>query len=137
MKSRLSDERGNIIVTAMLLMAIMIGIGFSVAAQVDTQTSHSRTERERESSFNLAEAALSAQTFILGRRGTGTQSRPYPTQGCPGRRPVLLPGPRSADAQLRGRGPGRLRPGHRVEHTGDETTRTRSATRCASGRTTT
>jgi hypothetical protein len=83
MKTRLSDERGNVIVTAMLLMAIMIGIGFSVAAQVDTQTSHSRTERERESSFNLAEAALSAQTFILGRRGTGTLARPYPTQGCP------------------------------------------------------
>ena len=70
MKVRPSDERGNVIVTAMLLLAIMMGIGFSVAAQVDTQTGHSRTERERESSFNLAEAALSAQTFILGRRGT-------------------------------------------------------------------
>jgi hypothetical protein len=83
MKVRLSEERGNVIVTAMLLLAIMMGIGFSVAAQVDTQTGHSRTERERESSFNLAEAALSAQTFILGRRGTGTQSRPHPAAGCP------------------------------------------------------
>jgi hypothetical protein len=83
MKVRLSEERGNVIVTAMLLLAIMMGVGFSVAAQVDTQTGHSRTERERESSFNLAEAALSAQTFILGRRGTGTQSRPHPADGCP------------------------------------------------------
>jgi hypothetical protein len=83
MKIRLSEEGGNAIVTAILLLAIMLGVGFSVAAQVDTQTAHSRTERERESSFNLAEAALSAQTFILGRRGTGTLSRPYPVQGCP------------------------------------------------------
>ena len=47
-------------------------------SQVDTQTTQSRKERERESSFNLAEAALSAQTFILGRRGTGTATIPYP-----------------------------------------------------------
>ena len=83
MKIPLSEEGGNAIVTAILLLAVMLGVGFSVAAQVDTQTAHSRTERERESSFNLAEAALSAQTFILGRRGTGTLSRPYPAQGCP------------------------------------------------------
>jgi hypothetical protein len=49
---------------------------------VDQQTQQSRVERERESTFNLAEAALSAQTFILGRRGTGIPSHQYPLEGC-------------------------------------------------------
>ena len=81
--SKLSNERGNIMVTAILLLSVMLSLGLAVASQVDTQTSQSRTERERESSFNLAEASLSAQTFILGRRGTGTATRPYPAAGCP------------------------------------------------------
>jgi hypothetical protein len=83
MKKKLGQERGNVVVTAILLLSIMLSLGFAVASQVDTQTQHSRKERERESSFNLAEAALSAQTFILGRRGTGTVDRPYPVAGCP------------------------------------------------------
>ena len=75
--------------TAILLMAIMLSVGFAVASTVDTQTSQSRKERERESTFNLAEAALSAQTFILGRRGTGTQ-QPVPVDRVPGRQHRLL-----------------------------------------------
>jgi hypothetical protein len=83
MKKKLEQERGNVVVTAILLVSVMLSLGFAVASQVDTQTQQSRKERERESSFNLAEAALSAQTFILGRRGTGTVDRPYPAAGCP------------------------------------------------------
>jgi hypothetical protein len=64
-------------------MSIMLSVGIAVASTVDTQTAQSRKERERESTFNLAEAALSAQTFILGRRGTGTSVNPYPAAGCP------------------------------------------------------
>ncbi len=75
----LRDERGTVIVTAMMMLMIMVAIGLAALSQVDTQTSQSRQERERESSFNLAEAALSAQTFVLGRRGTGTATIPYPT----------------------------------------------------------
>jgi type II secretory pathway pseudopilin PulG len=76
--SRLKEERGNVVVIAILLIAIMLAAGLAVMSTVDTQTAQSRQERERESSFNLAEAALSAQTFVLGRRGTGTATRPYP-----------------------------------------------------------
>jgi len=81
--SKLRDERGNVMVTAILILLIMVSLGLAVLATADTQTTQSRRERERESSFNLAEAALSAQTFVLGRRGTGTSSRPYPADGCP------------------------------------------------------
>jgi hypothetical protein len=77
--TRLRDERGTVIVTAVMMLMIMVAIGLAVLSQVDTQTTQSRKERERESSFNLAEAALSAQTFVLGRRGTGTSTIPYPT----------------------------------------------------------
>src|SRR6185503_11088142 len=84
MMKKLSGERGNVLVTAILLMAVMLSVGMAVAATVDTQTNQSRKERERESTFNLAEAALSAQTFILGRRGTGTPTNPYPVGGCNG-----------------------------------------------------
>ncbi len=73
------DERGMVIVTAVMLLLIMVAIALAVLSQVDTQTTQSRKERERESAFNLAEAALSAQTFVLGRRGTGTPVQPYPT----------------------------------------------------------
>jgi hypothetical protein len=83
MMKRLNEERGNVLVTAILLMSVMLSLGMAVASTVDTQTSQSRKERERESTFNLAEAALSSQTFILGRLGTGTQGNPYPTAGCP------------------------------------------------------
>jgi hypothetical protein len=79
MKRLRDDERGMVIVTAVMLLLIMVAIGLAVLSQVDTQTPESRKERERESSFNLAEAALSAQTFVLGRRGTGTPAIPYPT----------------------------------------------------------
>ena len=83
MREKLTEERGNVLVTAILLMSIMLSVGMAVASTVDTQTKQSRKERERESTFNLAEAALSAQTFILGRRGTGTSANPYPAAGCP------------------------------------------------------
>jgi hypothetical protein len=80
---KLAEERGNVLVTAILLMSVMLSVGMAVASTVDTQTTQSRKQRERESTFNLAEAALSAQTFILGRRGTGTMAKPYPAAGCP------------------------------------------------------
>jgi hypothetical protein len=83
MSKKLENERGNVLVTAILLMLVMMSVGLALASTVDTQTTQSRKERERESAFNLAEASLSAQTFILGRKGTGTLSRPYPAAGCP------------------------------------------------------
>jgi hypothetical protein len=83
MSKLIRSERGTVMVTAVLLLGIMFTLGLAALSQVDTQTAQSRQEREQESTFNLAEAALSAQTFVLGRRGTGLPSRPYPVEGCP------------------------------------------------------
>jgi type II secretory pathway pseudopilin PulG len=75
---RIRDESGNVLATAMLLIAVMMMIGLATVATVDNQTGQSRKERERESTFNLSEAVLSSQTYVLGRNGTGTQTAPFP-----------------------------------------------------------
>lgn len=77
---RLREEGGTVLITAIIAVTLMTALGLAAMSQVDTQTSQSRVERERESAFNLAEAALSAQTFVLGRLGTGTAASPYPSQ---------------------------------------------------------
>ena len=82
MRRTLSTERGGVIVTAVLLLAIMMTVGLAALSQVDGQQQESRKQRERESSFNLAEASLTTQIYILGRKGPGTVSRPYPAT-CP------------------------------------------------------
>ena len=94
-----------------MMLMVMVAIGLAVLSQVDTQTTQSRKERERESSFNLAEAALSAQTFVLGRRGTGTATHSLPDELLHRREQrLLLPGERSAHAELTPAfRPGRLR----------------------------
>ena len=79
---RPESERGSVMITAMLLIAVMVAVGLAVLSRVDTQTSQSRTQRVDESSFNYAEAALTTQIYILGRKGTGTVSKPYP-ETCP------------------------------------------------------
>ncbi|MFN2537954.1 MAG: hypothetical protein ABR549_07340, partial [Mycobacteriales bacterium] len=61
---------------------LMLVLGLAAMGTVDTQTRVSGGERVRESSFNLTEAVLNAQTFVLGRLGTGTAGAPFPAQ-CP------------------------------------------------------
>jgi hypothetical protein len=65
MRSSLSREDGNAVITAILVMVLCLTVGFSVLSTVDVQQSNSRGERERESSFALGEAALNAQIFML------------------------------------------------------------------------
>jgi hypothetical protein len=79
---RLNGERGNVMVTAILLIAVMLSVGLAAMSTVDTQSEQSRRERVGESSFNLAEASLGNQIFILGRKGAGTAFRQYPVR-CP------------------------------------------------------
>lgn len=78
----LRREEGNVLVIAMMMLMLMLAIGLSTLATVDTQTDVSKKERERESTFNLTEAVLNAQTFVLGRLGTGNLATPFPVQ-CP------------------------------------------------------
>jgi Tfp pilus assembly protein PilX len=77
-KTNLQGERGNVVVTAMILIGVMLALGLAAMARVDNQTRQSQKQRQGESTFNLVEGALTQQIFILGRRGTGTVTTPYP-----------------------------------------------------------
>jgi hypothetical protein len=79
---RISSERGSVMVVAIMVITVMVGVGLATLSRVDNQSKQSRVERERESSFNLGEAALTSQVYILGRKGTGTAASPYPLV-CP------------------------------------------------------
>lgn len=65
-------------VVAVMIVMLMLALGMGTYAVVDTQSQMSGTERVRESSFNLAEGALNAQTFILGRLGPGNPASQFP-----------------------------------------------------------
>lgn len=82
MTRRSSGEEGMALLVVMVLMGVMLTAGFAIASTVDTQTRESRVERVRDSSFNLAESALTAQIFLLSSDWPGVGSRvlPYPTQ---------------------------------------------------------
>ena len=87
-------EDGNVLVIAIMMMMLMLAIGLSAMAGVDTQTDVSKKERERESTFNLTEAVLNAQTFVLGRLGTGnitSTDNQFPTECSPQSVHVLCP----------------------------------------------
>lgn len=66
-----SEQDGNVLVIAVTLVSLMLVTGLSTLSVVDTQTDVAMKERQHESSFNLAEGVLNAQTFVLARRGTG------------------------------------------------------------------
>jgi Tfp pilus assembly protein PilX len=78
-----NDEGGWVLVTAILLLAIMLGTILSVATYVDSQTKLGATSRKRETAFNMAQAAMNMQTYALSRDwpGVGQQATPYPACG--------------------------------------------------------
>jgi hypothetical protein len=90
---RLGNERGNVLVTSIVLLAGMMMIGLATISFVDTQTGASRKERERESTFNLTEGVLTSQTFVLGRNGTGSETVAFPDQCTPQSTDFLCPSP--------------------------------------------
>jgi hypothetical protein len=67
----MNDERGSAIIMAIVLMTMMVAVGLAAYSVVDTQQTESMRTRQRESSFNLAEAALNSQSFVLSRRWAG------------------------------------------------------------------
>jgi hypothetical protein len=60
----------------------VIAVGLAAFSVVDTQQGESMRERHRESSFNLAEASLNSQSFVLSRRWAGAPIYPATTPTC-------------------------------------------------------
>lgn len=69
-------------IAAIMVLLITLGLGIALAASVDTQVHAAKYERNRESSFNLAEAALNAQSLQLGRNWPKTSSTAPPSGTC-------------------------------------------------------
>ena len=67
-RARLSDERGWVLVTATVLMAIMLSIGLVAVGLINSDTHRTRESREAESALNLDEGVLYAQSLVLAQR---------------------------------------------------------------------
>ena len=75
---RLRREDGNVLVVAVTMMGLMLMLGSTALSTVDTQIDVVKRERQHESTFNLAEGVLHAQTYVLARLGTGSPANPFP-----------------------------------------------------------
>ncbi|MCW3057228.1 MAG: hypothetical protein JWO21_1197 [Solirubrobacterales bacterium] len=87
------SENGFALITAIVLLTVMMGLGLGLLFLTDTQRKASTREQASETSFNVAEAALSAQVGQLSRSWPGNNGLEYPasctaltstaTNGCP------------------------------------------------------
>lgn len=75
---RLRSEDGNVLVIAVMMMTLMLVLGSTALSTVDTQTDVAKKERQHESTFNLTEGVLHAQTYVLARLGTGSAGNAFP-----------------------------------------------------------
>jgi len=75
----LRSERGNALITAVLVVAMMAGLGTAMVSVIDAQTTQTSVQRSSDTAFNLAEAALNAEAFLLGRNWPqSTSNMPNP-----------------------------------------------------------
>jgi len=79
-RTRMADERGTALVTAIVLMTAMLGLGLATLSMIDEQEQASAAGRQRETAFNVAEAVMGAQVFQLARDwpGLGSAVNQYP-----------------------------------------------------------
>jgi hypothetical protein len=106
MRASMREEGGNVLVISVTMLALMMGLGSAALSTVDTQTDVVMKERRHESTFNLAEGVLNAQTFVLARLGTGSATSQFPVDCEPGSGDPLCPDDeqiqRSYDAAVQG-----------------------------------
>ena len=62
---RVADERGWVLVSATILTLIMLSIGLVAAGLIDNTNRRVREQRERETSLNVDEGVLYAQSLVL------------------------------------------------------------------------
>jgi Tfp pilus assembly protein PilX len=81
-KRTLRNESGWAVVTAVVLLAVMLGVGLAAMAVVDNQQKQSGNERQRESSFNLDEAAVYGQGLMLTQNWPNASLASHPPSVC-------------------------------------------------------
>jgi hypothetical protein len=80
MRNLIRNEEGWAVLTAMVIISLMLSLGVATFAYVDNQTRQSGEERIEESSFNLTEAAIQQQGYVLSGRWPGSATLAYPSQ---------------------------------------------------------
>jgi Tfp pilus assembly protein PilX len=73
-----SEEGGWALITAVIFMSLMLVIGMTSLGVADFSSTQTRIQRERESSLNLAEGVLLAQSFTLARQWPGANRPSFP-----------------------------------------------------------
>ena len=77
LRARVRSERGSALVTSLLVMGIMLSIALPLMSIVDTQQRVTSAARLHESSFNLTDAVLNAQVFVLSNSWPATVDQRY------------------------------------------------------------
>jgi hypothetical protein len=75
--THLEDQRGFAMVTAIVLMALMLGLGIAALGLTDSESGRTREQRVRESAFQLDEGVLYAQSLVLSNTWASAAA-PYP-----------------------------------------------------------
>lgn len=102
MSRRLRNEGGWALATAVIVIAIMLGLGLGLLSFVDEQQRQSGAERVRESAFNLGEAALNAQVFVLSRAWPASAAGAYPAACTSGSAASSCPDPTALERSFKG-----------------------------------
>jgi len=92
-RARLGEERGWGLISSILVVGILLSLSLPLLSLVDTQQNQSANERKSESSFNLAEAALDASMFVLGKDWPALATGAYPTTCSAGSTSLNCPAP--------------------------------------------
>jgi type II secretory pathway pseudopilin PulG len=77
-RAQLAGERGWGLISSVLVVGILLSLSLPLLSLVDIQQGQTANERVSESSFNLAEAALDASVFVLGKDWPARASGAYP-----------------------------------------------------------
>ncbi len=88
MITRLRQQEGLALVTAIVVITTMMSIGLAVYSTVDTQVQQSKVQKNQESSFNLAEGALQQQGYVLGDGWPGSATGAFQDCVFPGSTPA-------------------------------------------------
>lgn len=76
---RLREERGSALVVAILVTVAILALGLATLSFADSQSRQGGNERIQESTFNLTEAVLRQQLFLVSQSWPGSQASQYPT----------------------------------------------------------
>jgi len=75
---RLREERGSALVVAILVTVMLLALGLGTLAFAEGQSRQGGNERVQESTFNLTEAAMRQQLFLVSKSWPSSTASAYP-----------------------------------------------------------